>query len=329
MTTRRYFQFCLAIPVILPLLAIPFTGSALRGPALLLISPLVIGGVPYLLFAAVLAMRIERSHPLRVPVLVALSPVTFAPVQAACTAIAGFTMTAFGRPGTAWGGVSVPEILVWSLMLGVVAACLALAYVLVALVAYAALRRLDWIDDALVSASARPGTAPSPPRVVIATRAWFRWSPFLILALACVADRMLIERRMSDRLAIHLLIGVAVLSAPLMAELSLYVDRSPGGRRAWRGDHELDPRAAIVLFWRSPLVLALLGVVGLVALKVGLFVSTGLQGRQVDREFWSEVPLLIARWVGLSLGVGYAIVLASSAGYLMLLRMGAIDDRLR
>jgi hypothetical protein len=323
MTTRRYFQFFLLVPVLLPLLAVSFGDS---GPAQVLFLSLVIGGVPYLLFAAVLARRIGRAHPSRVPILVALSPVTFPPVQAGCTALAGLAATASAHP-RGWGNVSVPDIVIPSLALGVVAGYFALAYVLVALAGYGVLRGLGRIDDRGVPSSGPAGTAPKAPRVVIATRTWFRWSPLLVLAVACAADLVLFERRTANRLAIHLLTGVAVISAPLMAGLSLYVDRPPVGRRLRRGDHELDPRGAIVLFWRSPVVLALFGAFGLVALKAGMFVSASLQGNEIASDFWSELPLLVVRWLGLSLAVGYAIVLASSALYLVLLRTGVIDDR--
>jgi len=142
------------------------------------------------------------------------------------------------------------------------------------------------------------------------------------VALAVGFHLHALERHMAAPLARRLLLVIAVVVAALMAGLSIRAEWTVRGIR----DRERGPGAAAVMAWKAPLVLTAFGAVGLAAFKVGAFMSAWLRDGSVSAYFWTDLPRVLARWVGLSLAVGYALVMTSSVVCLILVQAGVVAD---
>src|SRR5918993_3410861 len=94
MTSKRYFQISLLLPIAAPLVSLSFAGlfaSPSPGPApgwrvvlLLLFGSLLFGGVPYILFAAGLLFWMRGKGAREVQRMTYVAPLLFIPVFVSC-----------------------------------------------------------------------------------------------------------------------------------------------------------------------------------------------------------------------------------------------------
>lgn len=102
MTTRRWFQLSLLLPLVLPVALLPALASGVNGAvavAWLSVAALIWGGIPYVPFAVGLALTMERVRPDRAVLLALIAPVLFAPVEGLAVLAVGLVVSmAAGQP---------------------------------------------------------------------------------------------------------------------------------------------------------------------------------------------------------------------------------------
>lgn len=124
MSVKRYYRFALALPLLVPALLSPLISleagpQALRLVLFVLYWSVVIGGVPYLLFAAgfLLWMRDKPDASVRGAVL--LSPLLYSVVLLACFALFLMVDGALRSSSDSFGMIAVCAVVVGYLYVGV------------------------------------------------------------------------------------------------------------------------------------------------------------------------------------------------------------------
>lgn len=92
MSVKSYYRWALALPVLVPALAAPLMllnprAEALRMVLFFLYWSVVLGGIPYVLFATGFLLWMRRAPEARVRVAILLSPLVYTAVLLACFAL--------------------------------------------------------------------------------------------------------------------------------------------------------------------------------------------------------------------------------------------------
>lgn len=143
MTTRRWFQLSLLLPVVTPILLLPMLWTRVQvGVALLYlaVSALALGGIAYVPFAIGMSWAFGRVGPGRVMALAAAGPLLYAAIEA-------LSVLALGPLVTSVSGAQFGSLAGVALMLGLCGFVFGVVYVTMAFVLYAVLRVIGVIRD--------------------------------------------------------------------------------------------------------------------------------------------------------------------------------------